>query len=215
MTARERTAASRRRLIPALVVAGAALGLWGYFSYTSAGSETADYWNAVHALTREADAVKHGETIDEAIAVLDETTRKLLALDTADVDQTAVDAAIRFQNALDAARRSAEQAKWMETHWIRTALSGLTGAGHVETLTLRLKDLRAKSIEAHTFSSRAHELLCARYPRQSFASPYPPDVQPIDEALQMLNLGGDEEVVKNWFDIGVIIGAIARLLVGA
>lgn len=137
-------------------------------------------------------------------------------LGTEGVDQRAVDAAIRFLQALDVARRSAEQGQWINEHPIRSALNagGAVLLGHrvAPELRSRLVELRKKSIEAYEFSSAMQRHLSRRYPLSTFAMPFPPDVQPIDELLEALQTVEDELWLMH--DMGRVFGVIARLFIG-
>ena len=194
-----------------VVVVVAVLAVLGYVLWPS-GHPTEEYWNQVHALTRKADAIKNAQALDEAVRVLHEIENELPGLSTEGVDQLAIDAATRFQGALTAARRCVEQAQWMNDHPIRSGVSLVVGQSVTETLRLRLLDLRQKSIQAYEFALAAHRQLAKKYRRCSFATPIPPDVQPIDEVI--LQLEAADEGLRWIFDAGVILGALAHLLLG-
>lgn len=196
----------RRVLVVVAVLAVLGYALWPF------SHPTEEYWNQVHALTREADAIKNVRALDEAIRVLYETENELVGLNTKGVDQLAIDAAIRFRSALAAARRCAEQVEWINDHPIRAGVSMFVGKGATQTLRLRLLDLRQKSIQAYEFALAAHGQLAKKYARCSFATPFPPDVQPLDEIMSQLEAA--DESLSRLFDASVILGALARLLLG-
>ena len=189
----------------------AILAVLGYALWPSR-HPTEEYWNRVHALTRDADAIKNVQALDEAIRVLHETENELAELNADGVDQLAIDAAIRFQGALAAARRCAEHVEWINDHPIRAGVSLVVGQSATETLRLRLLDLRQKSIQAYEFALTVHRQLTKKYPRCSFATPIPPDVQPIDEVI--LQLEAADEGLRWIFEAGVFLGALAHLLLG-
>lgn len=173
----------QRGIIGILVVGLAVAGLWPGGS----NRPTEEYWKSVYELAVEANDLR--DAPEDAIQVLQDFERRLVGLPTEGVDQLAVDASIRFREALIAGRRCAEHARWMEDHPIRVVVGTLVGQAAIKKLKPRLSDLRDKLILAYGFALDAQGQLSERYPRSTFATPIPPDVQPIDEKILVCDAG--------------------------
>ena len=190
-----------------VVLLAAIWRLWG-----DSSPQTEDYWDRVHALTKEADAIKDLETVEEAVVVLRGVEERLGQLSTDEVDPLAAEAASRFRDALVAARRCAEHVRWMEEHPIRTAASVVIGEDKLQGLRSRILEVRQKTLLAYDFAVTTHHRLSDQYPRSCFTAPLRPDVVQIDDALAELD--SVTEHMGFVYEVSFILGALARLLVG-
>ena len=201
-------------LVAFVIVALIGLGFWG------SDRTTQRYWNEVHELARQADALKHLDTPEEVIAALGDLEQSLAALSTQGVDPRAIEAANRLRAALVVARDCVEQGQWMLDHPIRTTLRAgvdlLRGHGLFQKLREQLLHLREVTVGAHEFSLEVHGQLARRYPLSRFEHPIPPDVHLFDEALRELEQMDREgqEAVDLAYQFGVLLGAVAALLFG-
>lgn len=208
-------ARSRRRLWG---VAGA--GVLVVIAVACLGSDhaTALYWNKVHALACDADAVKLLDTPAAAIASLEDIEHQLDGLSTADVDPRALDAANGFRVAVVAARECIATGQRIKDHPVRTsvgtAVGVVTGGGPLKQLRDELAHVRSVTVQAHATAVRAHSALAWRYPISRFKSPIPPDTHLIDALIHELDqvIGDQLDASERAFNLGRVIGALLALL---
>lgn len=186
--------------------------------WLSTDRTTASYWNDVHALARDADAVKLLDTPAEAIAVLVDVEQRLDALPTVDVDPRALDAANGFRVALVAARQCVETGQRMIDRPLRTSLSAavgvVTGGGPLPELRDELVRMRAVTVQSYNTAVHARSALAWRYPLSQFKQPIPPDTHQIDALIDELDriIADRDDLSERAFNLGRLLGALASLL---